>query len=129
MVFSNAKSGISAKTIQRDLEVTYKCAWRMLTLIRKSLKQSEEVLRGDVEMDAGYFGGKGNAGRDNRDLSKVMKKKSVVFAAIQRGGEMRAQVVPDDSQTTKLPMAERGNGWNAPYDRQNQYIQYSPRIR
>src|SRR3989344_7410883 len=30
MVFSNAKSGISAKTMERDLEVTYKTAWRML---------------------------------------------------------------------------------------------------
>ena len=40
MVFSNAKSGISAKTIERDLEVTYKCAWRMLRVIRQTSRQS-----------------------------------------------------------------------------------------
>src|SRR5258708_731004 len=38
MVFSNAKSGMSAKALERDLEITYKTAWRMLTLIRKALK-------------------------------------------------------------------------------------------
>lgn len=90
MVFSNAKSGISAKTIQRDLEITYKCAWRMLHLIRKALKQSEDVLRGDVEMDTGYIGGRAK-------LDKRMKNKSTVFAAIQRGGEMRAEVMKDGS--------------------------------
>lgn len=34
MMFSNAKSGLAATTIQRDLEITYKCAWRMAKLIR-----------------------------------------------------------------------------------------------
>lgn len=90
MVFSNVKSGISAKTIQRDLEVTYKTAWRMLTLIRKTLKQSEDVLHGDVEMDTGYVGGRAK-------LDKRMHNKSTVFAAVQRGGEMRAEVMPDGS--------------------------------
>lgn len=92
MVFSNAKSGISAKVIQRDLEVTYKCAWRMLTLIRGALRQSEETLYGDVEVDTGYFGGKGVAGTNNEHLSTVMKDKSVVFAAIQRKKATRAEV-------------------------------------
>jgi transposase-like protein len=100
MVFSNAKSGISAMELQRQLEVTYKTAWRMLTLIRKSLKQSDDVLHGDVEMDAGYFGGKGNAGRDNKDLGRVMKEKSVIIAAKERGGQMRASVVPDATAKT-----------------------------
>lgn len=97
MVFSNAKSGISAKQLQREIEVTYKTAWRMLRLIRKAIPQSEEPLSGDVEMDAGYFGGKGKAGKDNKDLGKVMKAKSVIMAAKERGGRIRASVVPDAS--------------------------------
>jgi transposase len=88
LVFSNAKSGISAKTIERDLEITYKCAWRMLTLIRASLKQSEEVLQGDIEVDTGYIGGKAK-------LERRMHNKSTVFAAIQRGGTIRAEVTKD----------------------------------
>lgn len=97
MVFSNAKSGISAKQLQREMEVTYKCAWRMLNLIRKALPQNDDVLRGDVEMDAGYFGGKGKAGKNNENLSAVMKNKSVVFAAVERGGYIKAQVMSDAS--------------------------------
>ena len=38
-VFSNAKSGISSKEMERQLGVTYKCAWRILSQIRKALAQ------------------------------------------------------------------------------------------
>src|SRR3990167_10996862 len=71
MMFSNAKSGLAAKTIQRDLEITYRSAWRMATLIRSVLEQSEEPLRGVVESDMAYFGGRGHAGRNNERLSEV----------------------------------------------------------
>jgi transposase len=100
MMFSNAKSGIAAKTIERDLEITYKTAWRMATLIRSTLLQSEEPLTGVVETDMGYFGGKGVAGKDNKHLSAVMKAKTKVFAAIQRKGGTRAKVVKDGSAKT-----------------------------
>ena len=100
LFFSNAKSGISAKEMQRELEVTYKTAWRMLHLIRKALPQNEDPLSGEVEVDTGYFGGKGVAGKDNKNLSKVMASKSVVMAAIERKGEARAEVVEDASAKT-----------------------------
>lgn len=100
MVFSNAKSGMSAKALERDLEVTYKCAWRMLTLIRKALKQNDDVLRGDVEMDTGYFGGRYKSGKGNAKQSEAMKAKAVVMAAVERRGQMRAAVVPDATAET-----------------------------
>lgn len=133
MVFSNAKSGISARVIERDLEITYKCAWRMLTLIRGALKQSEETMRGDIEVDTGYFGGKGIAGTNNEHLSAVMKDKSVVFAAIQRKTATRAEVTANagarahknfvwkniSTKNTRL-MTDRSNKFNRialPYER------------
>lgn len=97
LFFANAKSGISAKELQRELEVTYKTAWRMLHLIRKALPKNDEPLTGDVEVDTGYFGGKGIAGKDNVNLSQVMAQKSVVMAAIERNGEARVEVVKDAS--------------------------------
>src|SRR3989338_7631473 len=97
MMFSNAKSGLAAKTIQRDLEITYKCAWRMAKLIRGSLKQSEEPLKGEVELDLAYFGGRGVAGKNNEHLSDVFRAKTKVLAAIERKGQMRARVVTSGS--------------------------------
>ena len=100
LIFSNAKSGISAKQTQRDLEVIYKCAYRILDRIRKSLKQDDVKLKGDVEIDTGYFGGKGYAGKDNQYLSRVMAKKSVVIIAVERGGQARAEIAPDSTSKT-----------------------------
>ena len=106
-IFSNAKSGISAKEMERQLGVTYKCAWRILSLIRQSLKQDTTKLRGDVEIDAGFFGGKGYGGKDNENLSKVMAKKSVVLVAVERYGKIRAEIVPDTSAKTMREFLER----------------------
>lgn len=107
LIFSNAKSGISAKQTQRDLEVTYKCAYRILDRIRKSLKQDDIKLKGDVEIDTGYFGGKGYAGKDNEYLSRVMAKKSVVIIAVERGGRARAEIVPDSTSKTMTEFIQR----------------------
>jgi transposase-like protein len=98
-VFSNAKSGISAKELERQLAVTYKTAWRILSQIRKALKQDGQ-LSGDVEMDTAYFGGRKNAGKNNENLSEAMKAKSVVMGAIERGGKARLMIVPDSTAKT-----------------------------
>ncbi|MDO8482105.1 MAG: IS1595 family transposase [bacterium] len=99
MVFSNAKSGISAKTIQRDLEVTYKTAWRILHLIRKALAQSGK-LSGDVEMDTAYFGGRFRSGKNNARQSEAYKAKSVVMGAVERDGNARLSIVSDAKAVT-----------------------------
>jgi len=97
LTFSNAKSSISAKELERELEVTYKTAWRILALIRKALKQDNDKLSGSVEIDTGYFGGKGYGGKYNKNQSAVILSKSIVAVAIQRGGEARAQIIEDAS--------------------------------
>lgn len=100
LVFSNAKSGISAKQLQRELEVTYKCAWRMLSLIRQSLGQDKDKLRGVVEMDTGYVGGRFRSGKGNARQREAMQAKSVVMGAVQREGNMKAFVVPNNTTET-----------------------------
>jgi|SRR3989344_3514276 len=106
-IFSNAKSGISAKELERQLGVTYKCAWRILSLIRQALKQDTKKLKGIVEIDTGYFGGKGNAGKDNERLSEVMAKKSVVNIAVERGGKIKAEIVPNAGANTMRSFIDR----------------------
>ena len=105
-VFSNAKSGISAMELQRQIGVTYKCAWRMLKQIRKALGQDTNRLRGDVEFDVAFFGGKQKAGKDNVRLSEVMKTKGIVMGAVQRGGNMRALVVVGDTTASHTEFIE-----------------------
>lgn len=106
-IFSNAKSGISAKELERKLGVTYKCAWRILSMIRTALKQDTTKLKGNVEIDTGYFGGKGNAGANNENLSAVMAKKSAVTIAVERGGKIRAEIIPTASASVMQSFIER----------------------
>lgn len=100
LVFSNAKSGISAKELERQIGVTYKTAWRMLNLIRKNLKQGNRPLAGTVEMDEAYFGGHGYGGKYNKNASHVIADKSKVIAAIERKGIVRAKEVKDLTSQT-----------------------------
>ncbi len=95
-VFSNAKSGISAKEMERQLEVTYKTAWRMLRLIREALGKDFTRLGGDVEMDTAYFGGKGDAGPNNSRHSAMMREKSIVAGAVERGGAVRTRILKNN---------------------------------
>lgn len=98
-VFSNAKSGLSAKELERQLAVTYKCAWRILHQIRKALKQDGK-LSGDVEMDTAYFGGRYKSGRYNEKQKEAIAAKTVVMGAIERGGKARLIIVPDSKAQT-----------------------------
>ncbi len=107
LLFSNAKSGISAKEVERQLGVTYKTAWRMLHYIRKSLGQDKEYLKGDVEMDETYFGGRKRGGKSNINRSQAMQNKSVVIGAVERGGKMKAEVSPNDRSKTIGSFLER----------------------
>jgi transposase len=103
---SNSKTGISAKQLGREIGVTYKTAWRMLREIR-TLLADDEPLSGDVEADETFMRGKMRAS-ESRGLtrSETIKlrhekdKGKVVFAAVERGGRVRASVVSDRTKPT-----------------------------
>ena len=64
MLVLNAKKGISALQLSRDLEVNKNTAWRITMQIRKAMNQAEQrsLLTGVVEMDETYVGGKPRKG-------------------------------------------------------------------
>src|SRR3954452_17828453 len=110
-LMTSTRCAISAKHLQRELGVTYKTAWRMANLIRnKLMEQDEEPLSGKVEADETYFGGKPRASdtararrlarfpTDRRYMAT--RPKTSVFGAVERGGKVRATVVPDSSAAT-----------------------------
>lgn len=55
LLFSQSKNGVAAKELERQLGVTYKCAWRMARQIRSLMSDSSDPLIGEVEVDETYI--------------------------------------------------------------------------
>jgi len=116
-LMSSTRCGISAKQLERELGVTYKCAWRMANLIRNYLMaQDDEPLEGKVEMDETWIGGKPRASETRRNPpgqarrtaggKRAHERKVTVFGAVERGGRVRANVVPDRTYATLAEQAK-----------------------
>ena len=87
----NAKKGLSAKQLQRDVGIGgYKTAWYLCHRIREAMGSGDiPKLGGTVEIDETYVGGKVSG----RGQAYARKQKQVVMGAIERGGELRLQHV------------------------------------
>jgi transposase len=94
-LFSASKNGVSAKELERQLGVTYKCAWRMAKQIRSLMEQDSDPLTGTVEVDETYVGGrkKGVAGRG-------AKGKTSIVGLVERGGDVKAYATENVNSTT-----------------------------
>jgi transposase len=94
-LMASTRTGISAKQLERELGVTYKTAWRMANLIRNYLMADvdPEPLRGEVEADETYIGGRARA-YDNRSMADKIGDKATVLGMVERGGRVRAEVIP-----------------------------------
>jgi len=94
----NAKKGISAKQLQRDLGIGgYKTAWYLNHRIRESMKEvSPEPLGGIVEVDETYVGGHIRG----KGVKYARKQKKVVIGAVERGGELRLRHIPNSQIDT-----------------------------
>jgi transposase-like protein len=98
----NCKNGVSSYEIGRALGVTQKTAWFMLQRIRLALQNGSLVKLGgngqEVEVDETFIGGKSRNMHKGRRLQAIHgtggKGKVAVMGLLQRGGEVRANVVP-----------------------------------
>ena len=103
----DAKKGISARQLQDHLGIgSYRTAWYMCHRIRKAMGTDHGTLpkmRGIVEMDETYIGGKTVRRGKGRGRSRG---KDVVVALRQRGGDVRFVHVPDVSAETLRKVAE-----------------------
>lgn len=100
-LFTTSRHGVPAKELQRQLSVTYKCAWRMGHEIRKYLGQvdGDDNLSGHVEVDETYVGAP-KPGKRGRGASG----KTVVFGMLERNGDVMTRVVPNVRRNTLLPI-------------------------
>ena len=101
-LFSTSRHGIAAKELQRQLEVSYKTAWRMAHEIRKYMAEvdGEIPLKGTIEADETYVGGKRSGGKRGRGAPN----KTVVFGMLEREGDIMANVVPNVKKRTLQPI-------------------------
>ena len=109
-LMTSTRCGISAKQLEREIGVNYKTAHRMMRLIRTELMaQDGEPLSGHVEADETWVGGKPRAAdmRRVREAARPKQasqawaaRKTAVFGAVQRQGQVRASVIPDSSSAT-----------------------------
>ncbi|HWX09023.1 MAG TPA: IS1595 family transposase [Gaiellaceae bacterium] len=102
---ANSKNGISSHELGRALGTTQKSAWFMLHRIRLAMQTgSFNKLDGEIEADETFIGGKA------RNMHKDVRKrkitgtggagKAAVAGVLERGGQVRATVVPDVTRAT-----------------------------
>ena len=105
-LLSESKKGMSANQLKRTLKVAYKTAWYLCHRIREAVKDADtSLLNGVCEMDETWIGGKAkNMHKRDWDRKKAerggMVNKTAVVGAIERGGKVRLQVVPEINQET-----------------------------
>ena len=90
----NAKKGLSAKQMQRDLGVAYRTAWYLYHRIREAMQEpSGEKLKGIVEVDETYVGGKYDRRRKRGPWEKVP-----VIGLVERKGRLEAKRISHPSK-------------------------------
>lgn len=98
-----SKKGISALQLKRELGLQYRSAWFLCHRIREAMKADplRGMLRGVVEMDETYVGGKP---RLTPEARRQLKRKGQhvpwtdkvpVVALVQRDGEIRTRAIAD----------------------------------
>jgi transposase-like protein len=99
----SAKKGISGKHLERELGVNYRTAWSMGHRIRVAMKDEMHILKGIVEVDETWVGGKAR----NRHTSKRSGKgggpgsgKVPVIGAVERNGRVVVRAIDREDVAT-----------------------------
>jgi transposase-like protein len=102
---TNTKNGTSSCELARGIGVTQKSAWHMLHRIRTAMAEEKSgMLQGVCESDETFVGGKfRNMHRSKRRQlpeGRGTVGKAIVHGILDRGGEVRVNVVPNQKRAT-----------------------------
>ena len=99
---ASQKNGVSALGLQRALGLgSYRSAWAMLHKLRRAMvRPGRDRLRGRVEVDETYWGGKESGGPTGR----LIEEKTIIIVAAECDGaglgRLRLRQIPDLSRAT-----------------------------
>jgi transposase-like protein len=86
-----ARKGISSLQLAKQIGITQKSAWFMLGRLREACGNDLTVLRGIVEVDETYIGGKEQNRHENKKIgAKGSSGKTIVLGIRERGGRTKA---------------------------------------
>jgi transposase-like protein len=113
-IMASTRCGISAKTLEREIGVSYPTALRMFRQIRSLLGQDDGTfLSGMVEMDEAYFGGKDKWKHEAKrpHVGRGPVTKTAVVGMAQRGrdgskGKVIVKVAEGNKASDLLPHAK-----------------------
>jgi len=94
-----SKKGVSALEIQRQCQISYKSALFLMNRIRFAMAPDSDnpKLTGTVECDEMYIGARKPRYRQRTEnaIHGRATKKTPVFVAVERNGELRRRIIPD----------------------------------
>jgi transposase-like protein len=116
-MITNHPKGIASVTLAKDLKITQKTAWFVLHRLRHAARTNSfnAPLKGQVESDTTYIGGKQKNRHANKRLTESQggAKMEVLLGMVETGGELRIVHAADrkmgTTQDIVLPNVERGS--------------------
>jgi transposase len=92
---------VSARKASVEMNMSYKTTLKGFDLLRKAiaeeLSKSDEILKGEIELDESYFGGK-RKGKRGRGAAG----KTIVFGILERGGKVSVEIVKNVTAETLM---------------------------
>ncbi len=100
----SSKKSVSARQIEREYGLSHRAAWFMCHRIRFMMTDKNPTpLKGTIEADETYIGGPPRGHKSNRRITSeawraAYYSKTPVFGVVERGGRVRADVMPKVSR-------------------------------
>jgi transposase-like protein len=97
-----ARKGISSMQLAKEIGITQKSAWFVLQRLREACGNDVEKLKGIVEVDEVYIGGREHAKHENKRLRLGTGSvgKTPVMGMRERGGRTKAVVIRETDKRT-----------------------------